>query len=94
MSAKKRSRLTQSSPLLRYGAMGFVAVNVIAALGFFVLGLNGAPAPINPNATDIAATLPRSDTAFNVGTRVGQPAPAFTLNDAQDKPYAFRPGDG
>lgn len=52
-----------------------------------------APTP-RANTLDIAANLPSSDIAFNVGTRIGQPAPAFTLPDAQGQPYIFKPGDG
>lgn len=48
----------------------------------------------NPNPSDIAATLSNSQDAFNVGTRVGKSAPAFTLTDAQGKPFTFQPGDG
>lgn len=49
-----------------------------------------------PSSTtrDIATDLPSSDIAFNVGTRVGQSAPAFSLPDAEGQPYAFKPGDG
>lgn len=46
------------------------------------------------NPSDIAANLANSQNAFSVGTRVGKPAPAFTLSDAQGKPYKFQPGDG
>lgn len=48
----------------------------------------------NVNPSDIAANLSDSQNAFNVGTRVGKPAPAFTLPDANGNPYQFQPGDG
>ena len=53
-----------------------------------------APSAPNTNSADVAANLPDSDSAFNVGTLIGQPAPAFTLPDANAKSYEFQPGDG
>ena len=46
------------------------------------------------NPSDIAVNLANSQNAFNVSTLVGKPAPAFTLTDAQGKPFTFQPGDG
>lgn len=91
---KKRSRPSQGNSRVRFALMGLVAMVLVAGAAYFVLGLNRAPAPIDPNATDVAATLPRSDSAFNVSTRIGQPAPSFSLTDAHGKSYAFKPGDG
>ena len=91
---KRKSRRSQSNRLARYGLAGLIAMVLIAGIAYFILGLNRAPAPIDPTATDVAGTLARSDTAFNVSTRVGQLAPSFSLTDAQGKAYAFKPGDG
>jgi len=91
---KKKPRPPQGKPLARYGLIALVTIVLIAGAGYFILGVNRAPAPIDPNAADVAAALPRSETAFNVSTRVGQSAPAFSLTDAQGKPYTFKPGDG
>ena len=53
-----------------------------------------APSAPNTKSPDVAANLRNTDLAFNVGTRIGQPAPAFTLMDANGEPYEFQPGDG
>ncbi len=53
-----------------------------------------APSVPNTNSPDVAGNLPDTDSAFNVGTRIGQPAPAFTLADANSQPYQFQAGDG
>ena len=53
-----------------------------------------APSEPNTNSPDVAGNLPDSDSAFNVGTLIGQAAPAFTLADANGEPYEFLPGDG
>lgn len=53
-----------------------------------------APSAPNTNSPDVAGNLPDTDAAFNVGTRIGQTAPAFMLMDANDQPYEFQPGDG
>lgn len=48
----------------------------------------------NANSDDVAANLLDTYSAFNVGTRIGESAPAFTLLDANGEPYEFEPGDG
>ena len=53
-----------------------------------------APSAPNTSSPDVAGNLPDTDAAFNVGTLIGQPAPAFTLPDANGEPYEFQPGDG
>ena len=52
------------------------------------------PSAPNTNSLDVAGNLPDTDSAFNVGTLIGQPAPAFTLLNANGEPYKFQPGDG
>ena len=52
------------------------------------------PSAPNTNSPDVAENLPDTDSAFNVGTLIGQPAPAFTLVDANGEPYEFQPGNG
>lgn len=89
--ANKHARRRQSPhPWLWIGA---IALIVIAAGVWFVTA-NAKPPTQNANALDVAAGLPNTDTAFSIGTRVGQRAPAFTLLDAQSQLYAFQPGDG
>ena len=73
--------------------LGVTFCVVCVAVGW-LLAANVFKSPSSSAASDIAADLPRSDSAFNVGTRIGQPAPAFTLPDAQGQPYNFHPGDG
>ena len=89
--ARKPKRRKQS--LRPWFWIGAVALIVIAAGVWFVIA-NAKPPAQNANALDVAASLSNTDTAFNVSTRVGQPAAAFTLLDAQGKAYAFQPGDG
>jgi hypothetical protein len=52
------------------------------------------PSKPNANSLDVAGNLPNTDSAFNVGTRVGQVAPVFTLLDANRQSYKFQVGDG
>jgi hypothetical protein len=73
------------------GALTFAAV---AAVVWFVISSSSQSPPASDGVSDVAAGLRSSDTAFNVGTRIGQPAPAFAIRDAQGQPYKFQPGDG
>jgi len=52
------------------------------------------PSAVNTNSPDVAGNLQDTDSAFNVGTLIGQSAPAFTLPDANGEPYKFLAGDG
>ena len=89
--AKKRARRKRSPrPWFWIGAVALIAI----AAGVWFVTANAKPPAQNANALEVAAGLPNTDTAFNVGTRVGQLAPAFTLLDAQGKSFAFQPGDG
>ena len=65
----------------------------------FVLSAVVVSRTVNPSRSsadslDVAENLPNTDSAFNVGTRIGQAAPTFTLQDANGEPYKFQPGDG
>lgn len=44
--------------------------------------------------TDLGTALGESSTAVNVRTRIGQPAPRFTLRDADGRRHAVTPGGG
>ena len=52
------------------------------------------PSAPNTDSPDVAGNLPDTDSALNVGTLIGNTAPAFTLMDANGEPYEFQPGDG
>ena len=86
---KQRSRQRQRRNWLWMGA----GLAVIALIAFAVLRTVIPSAP-NTNTPDVAGNLPDTDSAFNVGTLIGRPAPAFTLPDANGEPYKFQPGDG
>lgn len=73
---------------------GGLALVAIGAVVWFAATSASTPTPSNTRASDVAANLRNSDFSFNVGTRIGQRAPAFTLLDAQGQSYAFKPGDG
>ena len=73
---------------------GAAALVAVGAGAWFLAANASRPPASNVSALDVAASLPSSDTAFNVGSRIGKPAPAFTVTDAQSNPYAFQPGDG
>jgi hypothetical protein len=78
----------------RYWFIGLIALILVVGVGFFALRFSRTPGSEDAESLDVAAALPKSEAAFNVSTRVGQPAPAFTLADAQGRTYAFKPGDG
>lgn len=44
--------------------------------------------------SDLGVALGESSTAVNVRTRIGQPAPRFTLRDADGRRHAVTPGGG
>lgn len=75
---------------------GALVLLILAVVVWFASGSSTprANTNANTNAADITSSLPNSTNAFGVGTLVGKPAPAFTLPDAEGKPYAFQPGDG
>jgi flagellar basal body-associated protein FliL len=91
----KKSMPRKNSRSKRWLWIGILVGTIIsaAAVSFVAANVFKSPTP-SASTSDIAANLPRSDSAFNVGTRIGQPAPAFTLPDAQGQSYAFNPGDG
>ena len=67
---------------------------VLLALVAVVWLRTTAPSAPSTNSRDVAGNLPNSNSALNVGTLIGQPAPAFKLPDANGEPYEFQPGDG
>ena len=67
---------------------------VLLALVAVVMLRRVNPSAPNTSSPDVAGNLPNSNSALNVGTLIGQPAPAFTLPDANGKPYNFQPGAG
>jgi hypothetical protein len=88
MMKRKRSQ-TQWKNRLLIGA-GLALIALIAVVWLRAT----APSAPNTNSPDVAGNLPDSDSAFNVGTLIGQLAPAFILMDANGEPYEFQPGDG
>lgn len=82
--------LRQREQRVRWGAIAaaLVAVGVIAWLGLGRITQN----------VDAPAALPGPEggprIAQDVGTLVGQPAPAFTLADAEGTSYTVTPGEG
>lgn len=88
MMRQRRSQ-TQRRNWILIGA-GLAVIALIAVVWWRTT----APAAPNTNSPDVAENLPDTDSAFNVGTLIGQPAPVFTLPDANGEPYEFQPGDG
>ena len=74
------------------------SVLLLAGLIFSALGcaLLEAPAPApTPTARAFPTlALPNSASAFDNNTLTGQPAPEFTLPDANGQAYTFAPSDG
>ena len=72
------------------------AISIFASLALIALiGLRAAnPSKHDANSLDVAGYLPDTNSAFNVGTLIGQTAPTFTLPDANGVSYKFQPGDG
>lgn len=83
---KKKYQKTKSRWLWAGGI--FLSLALIAVVNL------SKPSRPSANAPDLAGNLPDTDSAFNVGTLIGQPAPAFTLLDANGQPYKFLADDG
>ena len=98
MSKDKRSkRETMKSRKIQKKRRNWLWIGaglVLIALVAVVVLRRVIPSAPNTNSPDVAGNLPNSSSALNVGTLIGQPAPAFTLPDANGKPYNFQPGAG
>ena len=88
MSKRRRSQ-EQRRRWLWMGA-GLVLVVLVAV----VVARRVIPSAPNTSSPNVAGNLPNSSSALNVGTLIGQPAPAFTLMDANGQPYKFQAGNG
>lgn len=88
MMRQKRNQPQRKNRLLIGAGLALIA---LAAVVWWRATTPSAP---STNSPDVAENLPNSDSAFNVGTLIRQPAPAFTLPDANGEPYAFQPGEG
>ena len=86
---KRRGIQQQRRNWLWIGA-GLMLLALVAVVGLRRV----MPSAPNISSPDVAGNLPNSNSALNVGTLIGQPAPAFTLPDANGKPYKFQPGAG
>ena len=85
---RRRSQI-QQRPWLWAG--GIFLLLVLSAV---VMSRLVNPSKPSANSLDVAENLLNTDSAFNVGTLIGQPARAFTLSDANGESYEFQPGDG
>ena len=86
----KRRKIQQQRRNWLWIGAGLVLLTLVAVVVF----RRGTPSAPNTSSPDVAGNLPNSTSALNVGTLIGQPAPAFTLPDANGKPYNFQPGAG
>src|SRR5437773_523455 len=93
MSKREISRLRRSQKHRRNWLWIGAGLVLIALIAVVVLRRVIPSAP-NTSSPDVAGILPDTNSALNVGTLIGQPAPAFTLSDANGQPYNFEPGDG
>lgn len=88
MMRQRRSQTQRRNQLLIGAGLALIAIVAV------VWWRAATPSAPNTNSSDIAGNLPDTDSAFNVETRIGQTAPAFTLPDANGEPYEFQPGEG
>ena len=91
---KKREELKRRNQMQRTRWFWIGGISFLLILGTIVASRVINPSKPSANSLDVAENLPSTDSAFNVGTRIGQAAPAFTLPDANGELYKFQPGDG
>ena len=88
MTRLKRSQTQWRNRLLIGAGLALIALIAVAWLRTLT------PSAPNTSSPDVAGNLPNSNSALNVGTLIGQPAPTFTLMDANGQPYKFQAGNG
>ena len=88
MMKHRRSQEQRRNRLLIGAGLALIALVAVVVLRGVV------PSAPNTSSPDVAGNLPNTNSALNVGTLIGQPAPAFTLSDAKGQPYNFKPGTG
>lgn len=81
----------QREQLVRWAAIAAVALALVAGVVWLASG-RLTPSVGAPNGLPGPEGGPRI--AQDVGTLVGQPAPAFTLADAEGTAYTVTPGEG
>lgn len=96
-SARKQQWLTEQATrrrrarLVRWGTGAAIAAVVVGILAWLVLRQFSNPT-VSPDG--VPGPEGGANVAQDVGTLVGQPAPAFTLSDADGRPYTVTPGQG
>ena len=86
----KRRRIQKQQRNWLWIGAGLVLIALVAV----VVLRRVIPSAPNTSSPDVAGNLPDTNSALNVGTLIGQPAPAFTLPDANGELYEFQPGAG
>lgn len=93
MSRRERFRQQKNQKQLRNRLLIGVGLILVALIAVGVWR-SVIPSGVNKSSPDVAGNLSNTDSALNVGTRIGQPAPTFTLSDAKGAAYNFQPSAG
>ena len=88
MMKHRRSQEQRRNRFLIGAGLALIALVAVVVLRRVI------PSAPNTSSPDVAGNLPDTNSALNVGTLIGQPAPVFTLSDANGEPFNFQPGDG